>query len=198
MNKSEIRQIYKEKRLSLSPNKVAEESEMIANNFIQNLLPKIKNFSDKKLAFYVAANNEVDPIFILQHCQKLGNIISLPKIIPNLLELEFRTYKTGDELVRNEVYTKILEPKNLQPNIIPDIIFVPLIAFDKNCARIGMGGGFYDATIKNFRKNSSKNSEKIFIGLGFDWQNYPKIPSENIDQSLNFVVCVHNVFSCSQ
>jgi 5-formyltetrahydrofolate cyclo-ligase len=59
------------------------------------------------------------------------------------------------------------------------------VAFDKNCHRIGMGGGFYDATIEYFRKNYPK---KIFIGLGYDLQNCEKIKAEKLDQSLDFIV----------
>ncbi len=195
MNKSAIRQIYKQRRLELNTQQAKEESKIIANNFIKNLLPKISDFSNKKLAFYIAANNEVDPIFILEHCQKLGNIIALPKIIPDRLVLDFKTYKLGDKLISNKVYPKLFEPEESEANIIPDIIFVPLIAFDKNCSRIGVGGGFYDATINDMREN---NSKKTFIGLGYEWQNYPKIPSEKWDQSLDFIVSKNNILPSKQ
>lgn len=185
MNKSTIRQIYKQKRLGLTKQEIQEDSRIIADNFIKNLLPKITNFSNKKLAFYIAANNEVDPIFIVEHCQKLGNVICLPKIIPNLLVLDFKAYNFGDKLVISDTYSKLLEPEQAKQTIIPDIIFVPLVAFDKNCNRIGMGGGFYDATINSSIQN---NLQQTFIGLGYDWQNYPEILPEKLDQSLDFIV----------
>lgn len=195
MNKSTIRQIYKQKRLELTKQEVQEESKIIADNFITNLLPKIPDFSKKKLAFYVATNNEVDPIFILEHCQKLGNIITMPKIIPKQLMLDFKTYKIGDKLINNKLYPKLLEPEESKQNIVPDIIFVPLVAFDKNCSRVGMGGGFYDATINYFRH---KNSQKIFIGLGYEWQNCSEISPEKQDQSLDFIVSKNSIPSCKQ
>ncbi|MES2676877.1 MAG: 5-formyltetrahydrofolate cyclo-ligase [Pseudomonadota bacterium] len=194
MNKSTIRQIYKQKRAELNAQQVREESKIIADNFIKNLLPKIANFSDQKLAFYIAANNEVDPIFILEHCQKLGNVIALPKIVPNQKVLEFKSYKIGDKLIANNIYTKILEPEESKPQIIPNIIFVPLIAFDKQLHRLGMGGGFYDATIKNLRQNS----QPMFIGLGYDWQECPQIITENCDQNLDFLISENHILPANQ
>ncbi len=199
MNKSSIRQIYKQKRFELTKNQVEEDSKAIANNFIKNLLPKINNFSEKKLSFYVAANNEVDPIFIIEHCEKLGNVIALPKLKSSGLVLDFKSYKIGDKLINNNIYPKLLEPEDSNQNIIPDIIFVPLIAFDKKCHRIGMGGGFYDATITNLRANSKENGSKpIFIGLGYDWQNCPEIDTGEWDQSLDFIISSSNIVSSKQ
>ena len=195
MNKSAIRQIYIQKRLELTPRQVQESSLKIANNFSKNLLPKISNFASKKLAFYVAANNEVDPIFIIKHCQKLGNIISLPKIANNSLILDFKEYKIGDKLVNNKIYTKLLEPDDQKNDIIPDIIFVPLVAFDKKCGRIGMGGGFYDATINYFRQ---KNKKQIFIGLGYIWQNQQEIYQEKWDETIDFIVSENEVMQGSR
>jgi len=195
MDKSTIRKFYKQQRQELTLSQVQTSSAKIADNFITNLLPKIDNFSSKKLAFYVATNNEVDPAPIIKYCQELGNIISLPKIVDNTLVLDFKEYKIGDTLIHNPIFTKLLEPKEQRCNIIPDIIFVPLVAFDKKCNRIGMGGGFYDATINYFK---CSNSPQIFIGLGYNWQNYSKIPSDRWDITLNFIVSDNIIFSYVQ
>ncbi len=194
MNKSEIRQIYKQKRFALTKNEVQEKSKIIADNFIKNLLPKISDFSNKKLAFYVAANNEVDPIFIIKYCQDLGNVISLPKIVAHSLILDFKSYKIGDKLSPNKTYPKLFEPEEQNEIVTADIIFVPLVAFDKNHNRIGMGSGFYDATINHYKK---QNPYQMFIGLAYDWQNFPEITPEISDQKLNYIVCEKNIISPS-
>lgn len=198
MNKSEIRKLFFAKRLELSAEEVLQKSKLIAENFIKNLLPKINNFSEKKLAFYIPVNNEVDPKLIINFCENLGNVIALPKIAGNYssqgLVLDFKEYKVGDELIKNSSYKKLLEPKTENKNITPDIIFTPLVAFDKNCNRIGMGGGFYDATINFFRKN---NPKLISIGLGFELQMYQKIPIEKLDSNLDFIVSENIITSQS-
>jgi 5-formyltetrahydrofolate cyclo-ligase len=195
MNKSAIRQIYTGKRLKLEAKEVQEKSQMVANNFIKNLLPSIADFAGKKLAFYVAANNEIDPIFIINHCRKLGNIISLPKIIPGRLILDFKLYENGDELIPNSIYPKLLEPRKQSQDIIPDIIFMPLTAFDKNCNRVGMGGGFYDATIMNLKK---QNHHLTLIGLAYAWQEFPEIPSEILDEKLDYIISENQIISRNQ
>jgi 5-formyltetrahydrofolate cyclo-ligase len=195
MNKSAIRQIYIAKRLALEAKEVQEKSQMVANNFIKNLLPRIVDFADKKLAFYVAANNEIDPIFIVNHCQNLGNIISLPKIIPGQLILNFKLYENGDELIPNSIYPKLLEPLKQSEDIIPDIIFMPLTAFDKNRNRVGMGGGFYDATIMNLKK---QNHRLALIGLAYAWQEFPEIPSEILDEKLDYIISENQIISRNQ
>ena len=195
MNKSTIRKIYRQKRLELTTQDVKLFSQEIANNFIQNLLPTIANFSSKKLAFYVAANNEVDPIFIMRHCQNLGNNISLPIITSGHLILDFKTYRIGDNLYNNDLYPQILEPNGSSQNVTPDIIFVPLVAFDKYCNRIGMGGGFYDTTINNYKKN---NGHQIFVGLGYNWQQSTSIDVENSDEILDIIISQNNIFLRNQ
>jgi 5-formyltetrahydrofolate cyclo-ligase len=185
MSNSTLRKLYKQKRLELSQYEVNNNSSKISDNFIKHLLPKISNFTSKKIAFYVAIKNEVDPILIIQHCQKLGNIICLPKTNENSLILNFKEYKIGDKLIKNKIYQKLLEPEIYKKNIIPDIIFVPLVAFDNHCNRIGMGGGFYDATINYLRQ---KNHSPIFIGIGYNWQNCQKITKEQWDKTLDIIV----------
>lgn len=192
MNKSEIRNFHKQQRRQLTKELVRQKSQIIANNFVNNLLPKINNFSEKKLAFYSPINNEVDPIFIIKHCP--DNIISLPKIISNQKHFHFKRYQNTDQLIKNSSYGQVPEPTASNKDIIPDIVFVPLVAFDKNCHRIGMGGGFYDATINYFRDKSIK---QIFIGLAFDQQFCKKITSDEWDQALDFIVSETNIFSAN-
>ena len=194
MEKSEIRKIYIAKRLKLTPIEVEEKSQSIANNFIKNLLPKIDNFKNKKLGFYVAINNEVDPSLIISFCKNVGNILSLPKTSSLNRVLSFREYKLFDGLVKNNKYPKLLEPEESKNTIIPDIVFTPLVAFDADCNRIGMGGGFYDATISNYKE---KHPKTIFIGLAYDQQQYPIIPKENLDMNLNFVVTENFIIYCN-
>ncbi|MFT5703617.1 MAG: 5-formyltetrahydrofolate cyclo-ligase [Rickettsiales bacterium] len=194
MTKSTIRIIYKQKRLNLSKEQVLQDSSDIAKNFINNLLPKIVDFKNKKLAFYVSTNNEVNPIQIIKHCKKLGNQISLPKINQNL-ELNFKSYVLGDELVVNKNYPKLLEPSESKTNITPDIVFVPLVAFDENCHRIGMGGGFYDAMISRSRTG---NLKQIFIGLGYEMQKCDRIELDKWDQNLDLIISQINITLCKQ
>jgi len=67
----------------------------------------------------------------------------------------------------------------------PDILLVPIVAFDKNLNRIGYGGGFYDRYIKRVKK---KNKNIITIGLAYSFQKIKKIKISNNDMKLNFIL----------
>lgn len=191
MNKSEIRKIYQKKRLDLSPTQVQSWSRQITNNFINNLLPKIPNFADKKIAFYIATNNEVETKFLIDHFKE-SNILALPRIISDNIKLNFKQYKIGDELEKNILYPSLSEPKLNCPDITPDIIFVPLTAFNNSCHRVGYGKGFYDLTMHYYRKN---HQNATFIGLAYRVQLCDKIPVDDHDQNLDFIVSENNIFS---
>ena len=66
----------------------------------------------------------------------------------------------------------------------PDILIVPLVAYDKNFNRIGYGGGFYDRYIKKIKKNK----KIITIGLAYSFQKVKKIPINEYDIKLDFIV----------
>ena len=66
----------------------------------------------------------------------------------------------------------------------PDILLVPLVAYDKNFNRIGYGGGFYDRYIKKIKKNK----KIITIGLAYSFQKVKKIPINEYDIKLDFIV----------
>ena len=76
----------------------------------------------------------------------------------------------------------IPEPEN-KKIIYPDILFIPLVAFDKNLNRLGYGGGYYDRLIKKFSKKKI-----IKIGLAFSDQEIDKVPINAYDQKLDYIV----------
>ena len=68
--------------------------------------------------------------------------------------------------------------------IFPDILLVPMVAYDKNYNRVGYGGGFYDRYIKKIKKIK----EILTIGLAFSYQKVKKIPIEKNDIKLDFII----------
>jgi 5-formyltetrahydrofolate cyclo-ligase len=195
MDKNEIRKIFKKKRRELSADFVLCTSELVCQNLIINFG---KILAGKKLAFYIAANNEVDPSFALKYFRDQGCKIALPRIGENN-EMLFKEYNLTHDLEKNNLYTNILEPKLENKNIVPDAVFVPLVAFDKNCNRVGMGRGFYDKTIRNLRGNlREKNSQTKFFGMAYNMQLCDTILKDEWDQSLDFIVSETEVFFCDQ
>ena len=174
MNKSEIRKkILKIRKQNKDKN--------LKINFkdILKIINKIKS-NDKLIGGYYPYNYEVDVIEILKKFEKQKYYISLPKIEKNY-QMNFFTWSTKKPLIIN----KYGIPEPITNKIVyPNIIFVPLVAFDKNLNRVGYGGGFYDRYLKRIKKNK----KIITIGLAYSFQKIKKVPINKYDIKLDFVV----------
>ena len=95
--------------------------------------------------------------------------------------MDFYKWSTIDPLVINKF--GIPEPTS-EKKIYPDILLVPLVAFDKDLNRIGYGGGFYDRYIQKIKKIK----KIVTIGFAFSFQKVKKIPSNNYDMKLDFIL----------
>jgi 5-formyltetrahydrofolate cyclo-ligase len=144
-----------------------------------NILKKAK-ISNKVVGGYYPYNYEVDVIKILEELEKQKYEISLPKIKKNS-QMDFFCWSIKDPLSINKF--GIPEPTS-DKKVIPSILLVPLVAFDKNLNRIGYGGGFYDRYIKKIKKNK----KVIIIGLAYSFQKIREVPTNQYDMSLDFIV----------
>jgi 5-formyltetrahydrofolate cyclo-ligase len=194
MDKAEVRKTIKNKRNLLSKKEVNVRSLAISNYIIKNLLVNIDGLKDKKIALYHSSNNEVDPLPIIKYLsEELKNKnIALPKI-NGKHSMVFKKYTPGEKLKENKEYKNLFEPASINSEIEPDIIFIPLVACDKNGKRIGMGGGFYDKKIAEIKKNDQNIT---LIGLAYDFQILDNIKAEKHDQSLDFIASQSIIIKC--
>lgn len=217
--KNQLRKWFREKRLALSEAEVAEKSQQICQNFILNLLPILLRHpelacpelvsrvsgsnasqstyqtpSEKIFALYIGAENEASPAAIAEHFQHNSIKFSYAKIIEKNQPLDFILADNNTSFTTNKFYPKLLEPAN-GAKITPDFIILPLLAFDNNLARLGMGGGFYDRSIEEIK---AQNPDLVTIGLAYEFQRSAgSLPVENTDQKLDFIVTEKNIFSRS-
>ena len=96
--------------------------------------------------------------------------------------MDFYKYSFKEPLKINKL--GIPEPINSLNRVIPDLIFVPLVGYDKNLNRLGYGGGFYD---RYFEKNSQLK-KIIKIGLAFSFQKIKKLPINRLDKKIDRVI----------
>ena len=173
MNKSEIR-----KKILKVRKKNSKNLEINFNNILR-ILNKCKT-SGKIIGGYYPYNHEIDAIKILEKFGKLGYQISLPKIKKNS-QMDFFKWSIKDLLSIN----KYGIPEPVTDKIVyPNILLVPLVAFDKHLNRIGYGGGFYDRYLEKVMK--VKNI--ITIGLAYSFQKVQKIPINKYDIKLDFII----------
>ena len=152
----------------------------IGKNFLNKILLKI-NFSKKKIiGGYFPINFEIDCLQILNKINTKGYSISLP-IIKKNRQMDFYKWEVNNPLTINSL--GIPQPIKLK-KVYPDIIFVPIVAFDKCRNRIGYGGGFYDRYLEKISK--IKNC-KIF-GLAFSHQKVNKIKVVKFDRKLDLIL----------
>ena len=174
MNKSEIRK----KILKIRKQKSSKNLKINYEDIIKIL--KKNKIKDKLVGGYYPYNHEIDAIEILEKFERKGYQISLPKIEKNF-QMNFFHWSKNEPLEIN----KYGIPEPISDNVVyPDILLIPLSAFDKRLYRIGYGGGYYDRYIKKIKKRK----KIITIGLAYSFQRVKKIPINKHDVKLDFVV----------
>ena len=159
--------------------KINKKNIQINFNQIKKILKKEK-LDKKVIGGYYPINFEVDDLELLKKLEKKKFNISLPVIKKNF-QMDFYKWSFSDLLKINKYGIPEPETKNI---VYPDILLVPLVAFDKNLNRLGYGGGYYDRLIKKI----SKNKKIIKIGLALSVQEVDKIPVNIYDQKLDYIV----------
>jgi 5-formyltetrahydrofolate cyclo-ligase len=146
---------------------------------IYNILKK-NNLKNKSIGGYYPVNYEIDDLDIIKELEKKNYKISLPVIKKNS-EMDFYKWSFKDNLKLNKYGIPEPEQKQL---IYPDIILVPLVAFDKRLFRLGYGGGFYDRYIEKLLKKKSF----LTIGLALSCQKINRVPNNKYDKKLDLIV----------
>ena len=174
MKKSEIRK----KILKIRKKNNSKNSE-INFKYILKILKKHK-ISGKIIGGYYPYNHEVDAIKILKNFEKLNYQISLPKIKKNS-QMDFFHWSMKDPLEINKY--GIPEPTS-RKIVHPNILLVPLVAFDKNFNRVGYGGGFYDRYIQKIKIRK----KVVTIGLAYSFQKVEEFIVNEHDIRLDLII----------
>lgn len=183
--RNQLRQELRNKRRSLSPKQQAEA----AINLLKNILKSPLYLKAKHLAVYLPSDGEMDLQPLIQQSWAMGKKVYLPVTKPNKSrELWFVEYTPQTELIANRF--KILEPDANKNHKLPahllDIVFVPLVGFDEQGNRLGMGGGFYDTTFA-FKKEKPK-SKPVLAGVAHECQRVESIDVEEWDVKLDMLI----------
>ena len=174
MNKSEIRKRIKQKRKknyfkNLSINK---------NKFLKFL--KSNDLTNKIIAGYYTYKYEIDVVKLLKFIENKNYKISLPKI-KKKNQMNFFEWSFDDPLSIN----KYGIPEPISKKIIyPDVLIIPLVAFDNELNRLGYGGGYYD----RYLAKSFKKKRIIKIGIAYSFQKLNKIPINKYDIRLDYII----------
>ena len=140
------------------------------------------------VAGYSPIRSEIDPAPLMQMLAARGARLALPVIISGDQPLGFRAWSEGDRLERGPL--GIPEPRAGAAELVPDILLVPLAAFDGRGHRIGYGAGHYDRTLAQLRAAKAIAA----IGLAFAVQEIEAVPALSHDAALDYVLTETSLF----
>ena len=164
-----------------------------SKKFNFNLVFKLirKHFNRKKIviAGYYPSNHEVDILDFLERASKNKFRIVLP-VIKNSKVINFQSWIFKSPLQVNKF--GMLEPHHSNEKILPDLVMVPLVAFDKNLNRIGYGKGYYDRSLEKIKKIKKK---MISVGIAYSFQRCKIIPINKHDFKLDYIFTERGIIS---
>jgi 5-formyltetrahydrofolate cyclo-ligase len=166
------------RRDALSPDGRAAASRAIA----ERCLIIVKPLKPGCLAAYLPIRSEVDPQPFLDLIREAGVEIALPAVA-NPTTMVFRRYRVGDTLIKGGLGTRA--PSVSAPVVEPDVILVPVVAFDRMGTRLGHGAGYYDRALSGIH---ARGRRPPLVGLAFSVQEVPRIPHEPHDIRLDWIV----------
>ena len=142
------------------------------------------------VAAYFPLAGEPSTLPLLENLANAGVKTALPVTERRGTRLVFRLWRPGEPTLQGKM--AIEEPLPAAPEAAPDLLFVPLAAFDRAGHRIGYGAGFYDRSLAGLRANKPICA----VGVAYASQEFPEVPHEEHDESLDYVLTERELISC--
>jgi 5-formyltetrahydrofolate cyclo-ligase len=139
---------------------------------------------------YMPLKGELNPLPLMRSLAAAGAALALPVVVGRGRPLIMRSYAFGQAL--DSGVWGIREPKVDAPEVAPDVLLVPLAAFDRDGRRIGHGAGYYDMTINRLRGIKPI----VAVGLAYAAQQVPHVPTTERDARLDLVLTEREVIDC--
>lgn len=144
---------------------------------------KVEPFPKNALvSAYSAIGDEPDPTPLIADLRARGHEIALPRVVRKASPLAFHLWKPGDRLVAGPF--GLSEPAREWPQADPDVLIVPLLAFDAKGNRLGYGAAFYDATLSALRARKTI----LAVGFALSGLEVPEVPHDDSDERLDWIV----------
>lgn len=183
LNKDEMRREAMRHRERIDP--VTEDPDEACEIFFLNIKPQ----PAQSVGLYVPMGRELDVLPLLEKLLEKGHVCALPVIQKDSRELKFARWQEDEPL--EEGPYKVMQPQITDKTewVEPDIVVVPLLAFDRRGYRLGYGGGYYDATLAALR------AKKDILAVGWAYAQQAvlfNLPKEDHDEQLDWVITPQN------
>ena len=183
LSKADLRAAALAKRDALSDEQRAAAAQAMSKHAVPfAILPGIV------VSGYSPIRSEIDPAPLMRKLAEQGAKLALPAVMARGKSLAFRAWSGNDRLMLGPL--GIPEPSPAAAELIPDIMLVPLAAFDPQGHRIGYGAGHYDFTLEHLRKVKAITA----IGMAFAVQQIKAVPAQPHDVALDYVLTEKKVF----
>jgi 5-formyltetrahydrofolate cyclo-ligase len=139
---------------------------------------------------FTAIAEEIDPAPLLLRLRSEGYRLGLPVMAGKGRPLLFRAWNPGEPLA--ERLWGIREPQASAPEVDPDVVLTPLLAFDRAGYRLGYGAGYFDRTLAAMRSRKPI----LTIGVAYDEQEVDAVPHLDYDQRLDWVLTPSGPLKC--
>lgn len=166
----------------------AGAAQAVAENFIKALQPR----PGSVVSGFLPIGSELNVLPLLDAVRAVGCAVCLPCVVAPAQPLVFRLWQPGDTLITEPFGTKA--PAESAEAVAPDILIVPMLAFDRAGYRLGYGGGFYDRSLEFLRREKSV----LAVGAAFSGQEVRTVPRGPFDQALDLVVTEVEAFRPSE
>jgi 5-formyltetrahydrofolate cyclo-ligase len=185
--KSALRARARAERAALEPARKAEAARAVASLGLEFLGSRPRQGT---VSGFASLPEEFQLWGLLRRLDREGVALALPVLAGKGKPLQFRAWRRGD-LTKAGIWG-IAEPQPDKPLLEPDILLVPLLAFDHQGWRLGYGGGFYDRTLRGLRARKPI----VAIGVGFDQQYVDAVPHLDYDERLDWVLTPSGPVRC--
>ncbi|PWR20741.1 5-formyltetrahydrofolate cyclo-ligase [Zavarzinia compransoris] len=175
--KARLRKTLRERRKAAQAAAGPEAAQRLADRLERLPLP-----TAAWIAGYVAHGSEIDPLPGLRRLAARGHDLCLPVVVAPGRPLVFRGWAEGLALEAGEFDIPV--PAG-GAELLPDVVLVPLVGFDRRGGRLGQGGGFYDRTLPLLR---AAKPDLFTIGLAFSVQEVASVPRAANDADLDWIV----------
>lgn len=185
-NRQQIRQHIRHLRRELTQEEQMQACEQVAERFCRHALFR----RSKRIACYLANEGELDTSEIIQSIWEAKKCCFLPvlrPLPPNRLWFVPYTPQSTMDVNRYGISEPLFHANHHQSLLALDVILMPLVAFDLQGNRLGMGGGYYDRTLSRFRQQNRYHGPKL-IGLAYDFQCVEKLMAQPWDVGLDGIV----------
>lgn len=173
-SKEGLRQKYRELRRSVVHDIDA------GKKLLSNCLRALSFKENDRVAGYIPMDGEIDVLPLMKYCLDCRLTVSVPVVVKGRRLLKFRKWFHEGGL------GVICYEKDM-----PNVFFVPLIAFDQRLYRLGFGGGYYDCTIEFLRR---KQECCKFVGVAYNSQLCDSVPVDHHDQKLDMIVTETDIY----